>query len=332
MRYSVKLLVTALALLLLCCGCREGVSQLPSLPGIGLSGMYAGQIGEKLFVAGGCNFPYRPLTEGGSKKFYADILALGDEGWEVVGELPEPSAYGAFLQTDDGVLILGGANESGSLDKIWLLSTEGMEELPPLPKALEQAAWCSTGEVIYLAGGLSNGVPSREVFSFAEGEWSIIGTLPRPIVQGVAVMSGEDLCVWGGFDPDAGEAITGGFRRDASDGTWSALSADMTFVGSAPLGSFAAGGCDAEVFTRALGLSGDELLEYRLQDEGYYRFRGELLSFNPGSCSWERVMASPHLARAGAALATLDGRLVSIGGETKPGIRSTEVWMINKKL
>ncbi|MCQ2173689.1 MAG: hypothetical protein MJY61_00985 [Bacteroidales bacterium] len=330
--HSARLFATAFSLPLLCCSCGERLTQLPSLPGAGLSGLYAGQAGEKLYIAGGCNFPDKPLTEGGAKKFYDDILVLGEKGWEKAGVLPEASAYGAYIQTEGGILIMGGANANGTLDKVWLLSEDGVEELPPLPKALEQAAWCGAGDVIYLAGGLSNGEPSLDVFSFTDGQWSVIGELPRPMVQAVAVMCGDDLCIWGGLDPVSAEALTGGFRRNALSGEWSGLGADITFTGSAPMGNCAAGGCDPEILTRALRLTGDEVQEYRLQPEEYYRFRGELLVFDSLSCSWERVVSSPHLARAGAALANFRGGIVSIGGETKPGIRSKEVWMIDGKL
>lgn len=327
MKFLDSILKSALLLIPFSCGCTGGAIQLPSLPGAGLSGLYAGQIGGRLYVAGGCNFPDKPLAEGGKKKFYDEILTLTDNGWEIVGRLPEESAYGAYIQTDAGILILGGANMDGSLDKVCLLTLEGVEELPSLPKPLEQAAWYNTGEVLYLAGGLSNGEPSLEVFSFDGKEWSVAGTLPRPIVQGVAVMSGEGLCIWGGFDPLAKKTVTGGFRLNTVTGEWSNFSAAITFVGSAPLGDFAAGGCDAGIFNHALGLSGEELQQYRIQPPEYYRFRGELLRFDPGSCRWDRIVSSPHLARAGAALAIFEGDIVSIGGELKPGVRSPEVWM-----
>ena len=327
MKFLDSILKSALFLIPFSCGCTGGAIQLPSLPGAGLSGLYAGQINGKLYVAGGCNFPDKPLAEGGKKKFYDEILTLTDRGWEIAGKLPEESAYGAYIQTDAGILILGGANMDGSLDKVLLLTGEGVEALPSLPKPLEQAAWLNTGKLLYLAGGLSNGKPSLEVFSFDGNNWSVASTLPRPLVQGVAVMSGENLLIWGGFDPLAKKAITGGFRLNTVTGEWSDFSADITFVGSAPLGDFAAGGCDTEIFNRALGLSGEELQQYRIQPPEYYRFRGELLRFNSDSCRWDTVASSPHLARAGAAMAVFDGGIVSIGGELKPGVRSPEVWM-----
>ena len=330
MRYlhSICAAITCL-LLTFSCSSGEKVVQMPSLDGIGLSGLYAGKIGERLFVAGGCNFPDKPLTEGGKKKFYDEIWALGDEGWDLMGTLPEPSAYGAYLCSDDGILIMGGANADGTSDKVWLLSSEnGTEELDPLPKPLEQAAWYFINGRIYLAGGLSNGEPSLEVFSFDDGEWTAIATLPRPLVQGIATMSGDTLCIWGGFDPPAKEAVAGGYALDLKTGEWSPLQAGCTFVGASPLDGYATGGCDTEIFTAAQHLSGEALLEYQLQPIEYYRFRPELLRFNPESLQWELVAQYPHLARAGAAIARYGNGIVTVGGELKPGVRTPEVWMI----
>lgn len=327
MRFLSRFFAPAISLLLLSCTGGEKVIQMPSLDGIGLSGQYAGQIGERLFVAGGCNFPDKPLTEGGRKAFHDEIWALGDKGWDLMGTLPEPSAYGAYLCSGDGILIMGGANANGSLDKVLLLSAEnGVEELDPLPKPLEQAAWYDDGKSIFLAGGLSNGEASLDILEYGDGNWSVIGTLPRPIVQGVATMSGDTLFIWGGFDPSANEAVTGACALNLKTGEWSFRETDITFVGAAPLDGYAIGGCDPEIFTNALGLSGEELHDYRIQAPEYYRFRGELLQFKDGG--WTRVASSPHLARAGAAAAFWQGGIVSVGGELKPGVRTPEVWMI----
>lgn len=316
-------------LLLLACGRSIEVVQLPSLPGIGLSGLYAGEIAGDLYVAGGCNFPDKPVTEGGKKAFYNDIWKLSGEGWTKAGELPEPCAYGAYITTDEGLMILGGANAEGSMDSSWMVSATGVAELPALPKPLEQAAWCSYDGAIYLAGGLSDGKPSLEVFKFADGSWSAAAMLPRPLVQGIACADEGRLNIFGGFDPAQKEAVKGGYSFLLADGSMSELSADVTFVGSAALDGLACGGCNAEVFTDALNLSAEKVREYQLQPVEYYKFRGQLLEYTLSG--WNKVAGHPALARAGAALAEYRGGLVSVGGELKPGIRTPEVWMIKKK-
>lgn len=64
---------------------------------LGVSACYAGQIGDYIVMAGGCNFPTP-----GNKTYYAGIYAapLDDAvlHWQLVGFLPEPAAYGATMQ------------------------------------------------------------------------------------------------------------------------------------------------------------------------------------------------------------------------------------------
>lgn len=313
-------------LLLISCGRSTEVVQLPSLPGSGLSGLYAGEIGGALYVAGGCNFPDKPVTEGGKKVFHSDVWKLNGEEWVKAGELPEPCAYGAYISTDEGLMILGGANSEGTLDAAWLLTAEDISTLPALPKPLEQAAWCSYNGAIYLAGGMSCGTPSLEVFRLVDGTWSVAAMLPRPLVQGIACTDEGMLNIFGGFDPLAKEAVKGGYAISLGDGGITELQADVTFVGSAALDGLACGGCDADVFTHALHLPPEEVRDYQLQPVEYYRFRSQLLSF--GADGWSMVADHPALARAGAALARFQDGLVSVGGELKPGIRTPEVWMI----
>lgn len=311
--------------------CENGIDsvQLPSLPGAGLSGLYAGEIDGTLYVAGGCNFPDKPVTEGGKKVFYSDVWKFADNSWSLAGQLPKPSAYGAYIATDGGLMILGGANAEGSLSSVWMLTAQGVSRLPDLPKPLEQAAWCSYGGSIYLVGGISCGTPSLEVYRMNGGEWTVIAMLPRPLVQGVACADEGRLNVFGGFDPYAKEAVKGGWSILLADGSMSELSADVTFVGSAGLDGLACGGCDADIFTHALNLDAGQIRNYQLQPVEYYKFRGQLLEYTLSG--WTPVAEHPAFARAGAALAKYRDGLVYVGGELKPGIRTPEIWMIKAR-
>ena len=94
-----------LFLLLLCvAGCGQPVSKkqntminwtkLPDLPGaadtasLGVSAPFAGIHNGVLIVAGGCNFPDKPVTEGGAKRYYSEIFVLLPEGWKEIDRLP----------------------------------------------------------------------------------------------------------------------------------------------------------------------------------------------------------------------------------------------------
>lgn len=74
---------------------------------LGVSACYAGQIGDYIVMAGGCNFPTP-----GNKTYYAGIYAAPLDNavlrWQLVGFLPEPAAYGATIASGDSLLFIGG--------------------------------------------------------------------------------------------------------------------------------------------------------------------------------------------------------------------------------
>ena len=81
---------------------------LPDMPQP-ISGHYAGVSNEALIIAGGANFPV-PLFEGGSKVWYDDIFVLEPDAdrWRTGFKLGSPAAYGATVNTDDGIICIGG--------------------------------------------------------------------------------------------------------------------------------------------------------------------------------------------------------------------------------
>ena len=139
-----KSIVTGYLLLLaiILAGCRQPISQpisnminwnkLPDLPGmanttsLGVSAPFAGISNGILLVAGGCNFPDKPVTEGGEKRYYSDIFALDlsavSNGWKKAGNLPFPIAYGASVTTPYGVVCIGGNNSDGSSAEVFQLT------------------------------------------------------------------------------------------------------------------------------------------------------------------------------------------------------------------
>ena len=98
-------------------------------PGIekGVSACYAGRIGSTLVIAGGCNFPDKPVAEGGTKKYYQGIYAAEIDKsdtlrWQKIGDLPKEGAYGVSVTTDDGIICLGGNNSHESLSTVIRIS------------------------------------------------------------------------------------------------------------------------------------------------------------------------------------------------------------------
>lgn len=165
-----------LFLLLLCvAGCGQPVSKkqntminwtkLPDLPGaadtasLGVSAPFAGIHNGVLIVAGGCNFPDKPVTEGGAKRYYSEIFVLLPEGWKEIDRLPRPVAYGATVPTPEGIVCIGGNNSDSSLVEVSRISynpTKGevaVCALPSLPSPMDNLSAAFTGQEIYVAGG-----------------------------------------------------------------------------------------------------------------------------------------------------------------------------------
>ena len=147
-------------------GSRISSLDLPNLPvEKGLSGFLSGEHNGALIIVGGTNFPEDPVTEGGDKKFYSEILVLrkidNDFVWQSGFNYPEEIAYGAAVTIDDGLLCIGGANEETGYAGVNLVSWTGsgieVTEWPSLPYPLSNMAASRIGNMVYVAGGLAGG-------------------------------------------------------------------------------------------------------------------------------------------------------------------------------
>lgn len=328
--------------------------------GKGVSALAAGEIDRTLIVAGGANFPDTPAAEGGKKRFYDQIyiLAEGSKEWQEAGVLPKASAYGAVYALDNKIIIAGGSCADGSISDVVELALnesdccdeccDGLSgtsvvvtPLQQLPVPVEQAAAAKNGEKLYLAGGLTNGAPSLGIYSCdiaGDGEWRMIAELPEPMVQPIAAATERNLYVWGGFDPVKKEAANYGFRYDIQECTWSRIEGlpdGGTAVGSTAVQDangkmWVVGGVNRDIFNHALNLAPDKIAEYQSQPVEYYRFRTQIMTFDPATETWATAADLPAAARAGAAVVLSPSRgMIIINGEEKPGIRSAEATILN---
>lgn len=309
------------------------VRLLPEIPDAayakGVSAPFCGVLDGCLVVAGGANFPDKPLLEGGAKRVYDDIWMLCGEEWRRIAHLPDSAAYGACYQLQDGLLFAGGTG----LDKVYLLDSQGLHALPALPCPLEQGAAAYGDGVLYLCAG-------RSVYTCREGEWawSELAQLPMPLVQPLAYVSGGWLYLWGGFNPETLELPSKGWKmRLDAPGRWTdgpVIPDGGTFVGSAaavlPGGCLAvAGGVNREVFARALHNGPEDRIPYLSREPEEYRFNRKLYIFNPFEETWTVLLEDSSLALAGPGLACDGRRLYVAGGEIKPGVRSPRIFSID---
>ena len=319
----------------------------------GVSACYCGVINGYLYIAGGCNFPDKPVAEGGKKRFYKAIYAakLNAEGdrleWKTVGQMPQPAAYGVSVTYENSLIFVGGNNETGGLTTAIRLrpTATGMQQeaLPSLPHALDNMAGAVVGHILYVVGGNCAGVATQKAWSLDLKNTAKEGWKEEPSIPGIArvqpiaaALEGGLLGVWGGFAPKtdskAAQLAMNGASYNAGCGTWTALPVptdalgEEVFTGGATAiatpqkGVVVVGGVNKDVFLAAI----NKLPEgYLLHEPEWYRFNNRVLCYRDGT--WTQLLQHPSVARAGCALAYWDGWVYVVGGELKPGIRTPEI-------
>lgn len=204
-------------------------SKLPDLPGtettasLGVSAPFAAVIENNLIVAGGCNFPDKPVTEGGIKRYYDEVFTLdlspgSSAVWKIAGHLPYPVAYGATAITPDGMVCIGGNNNEQAFTNVLLLALNDQQQLtqtplPALPVPLDNPAATAIGQTLYVTGGNANGKPSNALYCLdlnnpSKG-WKRLKDFPGPArLQPVLVAqhNGKEQVLYlaGGFQPVKG--------------------------------------------------------------------------------------------------------------------------------
>lgn len=323
----------------------------------GVSAPFAGLINRTVIVAGGCNFPEVPASEGGAKVFYKDIYALDipyKGTWRKVGELPKALAYGVSISTPKGLVCIGGTgNGKNSETNVLLVSFNGKatttDVLPPLPIGLDNMAGAYGEGYIYVIGGLSNGVASSKAFRISisnfKAGWETLPDYPglarvQPVVAFQNTNVGTEVFLFGGYNPDKKEALTDGLSFSPKTKTWRSLghilpqgqTEAITLTGASAVASGTGhivffGGVNKEVFNKALQNKPADYLNHAPE---WYNFNNKLLVYHTITNSWVFTNSDSRIARAGAALvATKDAEgkttWLVINGETKPGVRANDV-------
>ena len=350
----------------------------------GVSAAYAGMLGQRLIVAGGCNFPDTPAADGGHKKYYRDIYLLEDPigkpaAWRKVGELPKAAAYGVSVTVGDGIICAGGRNNTERLTDVWRLSwdskadTVRIETLPPLPVAIDNGCGAVYHKLLYIAGGFADAAEQCKAFVLhldklnAPGAWEPLPDFPgQPRIQPVGIIQNcaEEVCffVVGGYSPAhedvRAQAHSNALYYSQRERQWH-VTADITnrqgepqaFVGAVgfPSGSHhlaLLGGVNKAIFERELNrpyllaealAAGDTATVRNLQDESahymrhpptWYHFNNQLFFYHTITDTWSLGQSAPCLAKAGAAAVPYKDRWLLVCGESKPGVRSHEVYAV----
>lgn len=330
---------------------------------LGVSACYAGQIGDYLVVAGGCNFP----EAGKPKKYYAGVYAARIDRatlqWRLVGFLPEAAAYGATVASGDSLLFIGGNNTEHALAAVYSvrLNSAGTDvsinRLADLPATADNMAVALAGNDVFVVGGNQNGEPSNAVLryklgsnSVAQGSNTVSSAELRipgaPRVQPVAVAYNNRLYVWGGFyaDGEQSKVHTDGYVYDVNAKEWGVLSAprsadgeEMTLSGGIAWADgahlYATGGVNRTIFLDAISGRYEcvEKNDYLKQSIDWYKFSGNLYVFDAVAGQWlTTTFANKALARAGAQVVPTTLGVYYIGGELKPALRTPQIVLVEK--
>lgn len=315
-------------------------TKLPDIPDAeGFAGSFAGVAEDRLLVAGGANFPHGRPWEGGRKIWYDTIWSLDtpDGAWRRVGQLPRPLGYGVSITTDEGLLCIGGSDDTGHHAEVWLLRwrEDSLEPVPypPLPEPCANACGVKIGDLVYVCGGISTPLATTASSGFWKLDlqnldlgWQSLPPCPGPArMLAAAGASGDTFFLIGGAGlqsaPDGTPEriwLRDAYAYDPSSG-WRALpdAPSISVAAPSPMPTLADGSI--------LLLGGDDGSQAKSSPAEHKGFPRTIYRYEPKSELWTSAGTLP-LGLVTTSLAVWRGGFVIPGGEQKPGIRSTEVW------
>ena len=328
----------------------QAISDYPVVKGV--SAPFAGFIGNRMFVGGGCNFPDIPAAEGGAKKYYSDAYLYDTENtshrWMNTVSFPTSIAYGASVETEKGLLCIGGMNEDSSLTSVYRMEEDNktgelvLKVLPSLPEPIDNAAAASVGNVIYVTGG-NQGKGGNSLYALRPGEdesWTKLADYPGPKrVQPVLLGTDNALYLLGGFAVEAEPkqaVISSNFLvYEIAKDTWSEPQPIPSMSDGSPRAMVGcsgirmdnklviAGGVNYSIFKSAV--EGKAPQDYMKKPQVWYQFSNELLIYNLNTSTWEVIPGVEGMNKAGGCLLQNDGVLYMVCGEVKPGVRTSDI-------
>lgn len=336
---------------------KTAVQILPSYPiSKGISAPFTGIHNEMLIIGGGCNFPDKPASEGGKKVFYNQVYALNISGttndakWTECSPLPFNAAYGASAYTKEGIIWIGGQNESSSLSEVFFIQYNHKEKditytsLPSLPVKLYNGSVTILNNKVYISGGVSSDNEKCDLFfldlSKIKKGWKRIKTnYSYNRQQSVLISYNQDILLAGGYDDKVPEVFSDILKFDFNKNEWIKYS-DIKDKGNHPSSFVGAsgvkykdqllftGGVNYTIFSNALHhLYENE--EYMNHIPEWYQFNKFLQIYNPKNKQWNYSEECNLLARAGAGVLLWKDKIFIVCGEIKPGIRTNEVSAID---
>jgi N-acetylneuraminate epimerase len=330
---------TALVFLALICTAEPTEwTKLPALPDAeGFAGSFAGVSHGSLVVAGGANFPDKKPWEGGKKVWTDTVFVLDrpDGEWKSAGKLPRPLGYGVSVTHRNGIVCVGGSDsERHHADAFRLEWKDGKlktTELPPLPRSVANACGALLGDVLYVAGGQEkpdSATTLKAVYrldlSAEKPKWEEVEPLPAGRMLSAAVACDGAFWVMGGVDlkRSSGQLTERVYAKDVyrydPGRGWKSMPALPHPVAAAPSPAPA----DATGF---LILGGDDGSQVGIAPGKHAGFQKTILRYDLAGKKWTDAGTIPA-PRVTTACVRWADRWVVPSGETRPGVRSPEVW------
>lgn len=317
--------------------------RLPPLPDpIGFAGPFTGVSGEALIVAGGANFPDQMPWEGGRKVWYdtAFVLDRPNGQWRASRKLVRALGYGVSVTTPGGVLCIGGSDATQHVREVFLMRWQrgalAIEPLASLPQPLANACGALVGNTVFVAGGMATPEATEAMHNFWSldckqrgAKWRELEPWPGPPrMLAVAASVAGSFYLAGGTDlaPDASGKPVRTYLRDTYRFTpgqgWQRVADMPNPVAAAPT---PAPVVEQESF---LVVGGDDGSRANFEPKSRHPgFSKRVLSYNTKTEQWRLVGETPA-ARATLPTAEWNGLTVMPSGETRPGVRSPEVWAV----
>ncbi|HDL8056178.1 TPA: N-acetylneuraminate epimerase [Yersinia enterocolitica] len=236
-------------------------------------------------------------------------LSLSYANAENYPDVPVPFKYGTGTRINNNLYIgLGSADQSWyrlDTDK----ASDGWQKIADFPgQPREQAVTLALDGKLYVFGGVGKNSASDtqvraldDVYQYdpQTNQWQRLATrAPRGLVGTAATsLNGSQALLLGGVN----KAIFDGYF------------ADMASAGS------------DETLKNAV------INAYFDQNPADYFYNRDVLVYDPAKNQWKSGGQTPFLGTAGSAIATINGNLILINGEIKPGLRTTAVWQGKKQ-
>lgn len=316
----------------------------------GVAGAFAGVSGGALLVAGGANFPERKPWEGGTKVWHDTVYVLESPTgpWRTAGRLPRPLGYGVSVSVgvagEEAMWCFGGSDAAGHRAEGFQLRWRGGQletsPLPSLPRPCANMAWALAGRTLYVAGGTERADSVEALRTFwalsldrVAAGWRELEPCPgagRMLAVGAGLAEGEEFLLFSGASLHPGVAAaapSAGPQRVYLREAWRYRPGrGWRRLADLPRATVAAAGPAPSVAGGFLVISGDDGSRVGFRPpERHPGFPRGVLRYDVGADRWREWGAAPF-SRATVTVVSWAGRWVVASGETRPGVRTPEVW------